>query len=58
MQFAISLKPLPRHDPGQANEYEFTPSDPAKPKYYGVCTPREAAEHAEQASLQSYRRIK
>lgn len=58
MQFAISLKPLPRHNPGQANEYEFTPSDATKPVYYGVCTPREAAEHAAVSGVSMYRRIK
>jgi len=43
---------------GQEHEYEFIPSDPAKPIYYGVCTQKEAGEHADAANVSMYRKIK
>ena len=43
---------------GNKHEYEFTPIDPVKPVYYGVCTQKEAADHAESYKVSMYRRIK
>lgn len=40
------------------HEYEFIPVDPAKPIYYGVCTQKEAGEHADKNHISMWRRIK